>query len=269
MLSQLLRTLFWIATLACAGDATRDTAAAVDALVEVDLELVLAIDVSRSIDHNEHILQRQGCVAAFRHPDIVRAIESGPFGRIAVVYYEWAGPAHQSVAVPWTVIDDQVGAEAFADKLAAQPILPEAGTSISASLVFAERLFPVSGAHGLRRAIDISGDGPNNDGPAVELVRQRLIAAGVAINGLPIELGIIGPGDVSDYYEHCIIGGPRAFAIPVGDKSQFADAILRKLVLEIAWLPTPPVPVIYIAVHRPPVDCSDDSKEPGGVGQRH
>jgi hypothetical protein len=246
MRSHFLRTLFWIATLACAGDATRDTAAAADTLVEVDLELVLAVDVSSSIDHDEHILQRQGYVAAFRHPDIVRAIESGPFGRIAVVYYEWAGPAHQSVAVPWTVIDDQVGAEAFADKLAAQPILPEAGTSISASLAFAERLFPVSGAHGLRRAIDISGDGANNDGPAVASVRGRLIAKRITINGLPIERG--GRAGITDYYEQCVIGGPGAFTITVEDQSQFAEAIRRKLTLEIAWR----IPIIVQAAYAAP-----------------
>ena len=117
-----------------------------------------------------------------------KAIKSGPSGRIAVVYYEWAGSRHQSVAVPWTIVGSVEDANAFANALSAQPILPEAGTSISASLVFAERLFPVSGARGLRRAIDISGDGPNNDGPPVAPVRSRIVAKGITINGLPIEL---------------------------------------------------------------------------------
>lgn len=241
--SHVLRTLFWIAAVACAVGATRHIAIAADAIVEVDLELVLAVDVSRSIDGDEHILQRQGYVAAFRHPDIVRAIESGPFGRIAVVYYEWAGQAHQSVAVPWTVIGGRSDAEAFADELAAQPILPEAGTSISASLAFAERIFSASGAHGLRRAIDISGDGANNDGPPVASVRDRLIAAGVTINGLPIERG--GRAELTDYYDQSVIGGPGAFTITVEDQSQFAEAVRRKLVLEIAWRLPPVVRAAY------------------------
>lgn len=229
----------------CIACVTANPAAMAEPL-EVDLELILAVDVSRSIDYDEHILQRQGYIAAFRHHDLMRAIESGPFGRIAVVYYEWAGPAHQSVAVPWSVIDDRPDAEAFADKLAAQPILPEAGTSISASLAFAERLFPVSGVHGLRRAIDISGDGANNDGPPVASVRSRLIAQGVTINGLPIERD--GRTEVTDYYEQSVIGGPGAFTITVGDQSQFAEAIRRKLVLEIAWR----MPTIVSAAHTVP-----------------
>jgi hypothetical protein len=218
-----------------------DSTASAQGQLEVDLELILAVDVSRSMDGDEHRLQRDGYVAAFRHPDLLQAIKSGAFGRIAVVYFEWAGSRHQSVAVPWTIVGNGAEAEAFADALASQPILPEAGTSISASLLFAERIFAVSGTRGQRRAIDISGDGANNDGPPVEPVRQRLIAKGVTINGLPIELALGGAGDLTDYYERHVVGGPRAFAITVGDKAELAAAIHRKLVLEIAWLPTPPV----------------------------
>jgi hypothetical protein len=238
-----------------------------DDLVEVDLELILAVDVSRSIDGDEHRLQREGYVAAFRHPDLLRAIRSGPIGRIAVVYFEWAGKRHQSVAVPWTILGDGNDVEAFADALAAQPILPEAGTSISASLMFAERIFDVSGARGLRRAIDISGDGVNNDGPALEPVRQRLIANGITINGLPIALGPEGVDDLAGYYERCIIGGPGAFAIAVGDKTEFAAAIRRKLVLEIAWLPTPPVRAIAVSAGTARVGCADDSGAPDGAAR--
>ena len=228
------------------------SAASAGDLLDVDLELVLAVDVSRSIGVDEHQLQRDGYVAAFRHPDLLQAIKSGPFGRIAVVYFEWAGKRHQSVAVPWTIVGDASDANAFADALASQPILPEAGTSISASLVFAERIFAVSGTQSQRRAIDISGDGANNDGPPVEPVRQRLIAKGVTINGLPIDLAIGGVGDLTDYYERHIVGGPRAFAITVDDQSRFADSIRRKLVLEIAWLPTPPVPMSLVSADGAP-----------------
>ena len=187
-----------------------DSVAQAEGQPEVDLELILAVDVSRSIDGDEHRLQREGYVAAFRHPNLLRAIRSGPIGRIAVVYFEWARKRHQSVAVPWTIVGDAGDANAFADALASQPILPEAGTSISASLMFDERIFAVSGTRGLRRAIDISGDGANNDGPAVEPVRQRLMASGVTINGLPIDLALDGAGDVTDYYERHVVGGHQA-----------------------------------------------------------
>jgi hypothetical protein len=224
------------------------SAASAGDLLDVDLELILAVDVSRSIDGDEHRLQREGYVAAFRHPDLLQAIKSGPFGRIAVVYFEWAGSRHQSVVVPWSILSDNHDLEAFAGDLEAQPILPEAGTSISSALMFAERIFTVSGVRGLRRAIDVSGDGPNNDGPAIEPVRRRLIADGVAINGLPIKTGSGGGrGDLTDYFARSVIGGPRAFAITVDDKSRFADSIRRKLVLEIGWLPTPPVPVSFVS----------------------
>ena len=230
------------------------SAASAGDLVDVDLELILAVDVSRSIGVDEHQLQRDGYVAAFRHPDLLQAIKSGPFGRIAVVYFEWAGSRHQSVAVPWTIIGNGAEAEAFADALAAQPILPEAGTSISASLMFAERIFAVSGTRGQRRAIDISGDGANNDGPPLRPVRQRIIAAGISINGLPIGPGDDGRDDPTDFYEHCVVGGPGAFVVTVGTRFQFVDAIRRKLVQEIAI--RNPLPVIYVASHSAAgIDC--------------
>jgi hypothetical protein len=212
---------------------TAAIAAEVEPNLPVDLALVLAVDVSRSIDPQEQDVQRQGYVAAFRDADILRAIKSGPNGRIAVVYFEWAGSRHQSVAVSWTTIENRADAEAFADNLSAQPILPEAGTSISASLAFAGRLFPVSGTQPLRRTIDISGDGTNNDGPPVEPVRNGLVAEGVTINGLAIDLS--GRSELSDYYKRSVIGGPNAFAITVERNSDVAKAIRRKLVLEIAW----------------------------------
>ena len=219
-------------------------------VLDVDLELVLAVDVSRSMDTDENQLQREGYVAAFRHPELLQAIKSGPSGRIAVVYYEWAGQRHQSVAVPWTIVSSVEDANTFANALGAQPILPEAGTSISASLAFAEQLFPASGAHGLRRAIDISGDGPNNDGPPVGPVRSRLIAEGITINGLPIEVS--GRSEVTDYYERSVIGGPSAFAITVEDQSEFVEAIRRKLVLEIAWRRPAAIRAAFAAPWSPP-----------------
>ena len=227
----------------CLGCVVASAAAMAQSLPEVDLQLILAVDVSRSMDAEEQRVQRGGYVAAFRHPDIAQAIEFGPLGRIAVTYFEWAGPLHQSVAVPWTVLANREDAEAFADALAAQPVLPEAGTSISAALLFAEQIFAVSGVTGFRRAIDVSGDGPNNVGPPLAPVRQRLVATGVVINGLPIEVGAGDHSDVAAYYARNVVAGPGAFSIPVEGRSSLADAILRKLVREIAWQAPAPHPV--------------------------
>ena len=219
----------------CVACSTASATAKAEPLIEVDVELILAVDVSRSMDADELRLQREGYVAAFHDLGVVDAIRSGALGKIAVMYFEWAGP-YQSVAVPWTVIGDRKDADTFADKLAAQPILPEAGTSISGCLYFAELLFAVSGTLSWRRVIDVSGDGANNYGPPLAPVRDRLIAEGVTINGLPIEVG--GPSEVTDYYQQSVIGGPGAFVIMVDDQSQFAEAIRRKLILEIARLST-------------------------------
>ncbi|MCB1489322.1 MAG: DUF1194 domain-containing protein, partial [Bauldia sp.] len=138
--------------------------AAASAADYVDLELVLAVDISRSMDYDELRLQRQGYVEALTHPDVIQAIESGPNGRIAITYVEWAGTGYQSVVVPWAVISNREEARAFAARVGVAPIGRERGTSISQGLGFAAQLFDSSGVTGLRRAIDISGDGPNNIG---------------------------------------------------------------------------------------------------------
>ena len=181
------------------------------------------------MDADELRLQREGYVAAFHDPDVVDAIRSGALGRISVTYFEWAGSPYQSVVIPWTVIGDRVDADAFADKLGAQPIQSGPGTSIRGCLYFAEQLFAASGTKGLRRAIDVSGDGANNDGSPLTSIRDRLIAENITINGLPIELG--GRQAVTDYYKQSVIGGPGAFAIMVDDQSKFGEAIRRKLIL--------------------------------------
>ena len=233
---------------------------AVSAAGYVDLELVLAVDISRSMDYDELRLQRRGYVEALTHPDVIQAIESGPNGRIAVTYVEWAGTGHQSVVVPWAVLSNREEARAFARRVGAAPIGRERGTSISQGLGFAAKLFGASGVTGLRRAIDISGDGPNNIGLPVVAMRDRLVADGITINGLPIMLksvGGIGPFNIPDldiYYEDCVIGGPGAFVIPVQDPSRFAMAIRRKLVLEIAGVGPRVMPVAAYSP-APRVDC--------------
>jgi Protein of unknown function (DUF1194) len=235
----------------------------------VDLELVLAIDISRSMDLDELGLQRQGYVEAFRHPEVIRAIEAGTNGRIAVTYVEWAGSAYQSVLVPWSIISNQAEAEAFAARIGAAPLERERGTSISQGLDFAAGLFASSGASGLRRAIDVSGDGPNNVGLPVAPMRDRVVADGITINGLPIMLKTVvaaGPYNIPNldiYYEDCVIGGPGAFVVTVDDPARFVVAIRRKLVLEIAGAAPQSPPreagarVVPVADARPVprVDC--------------
>jgi len=237
---------------------------------DVDLELVLAVDVSRSMDFEEQRLQRDGYVAAFRHPEVIEAISSGPVGRIAVTYIEWAGPAYQSVIVPWTVLAGADDALAFAEKLDGGEMLREHGTSISSALFFAAQLFASSGVHGMRQAIDISGDGPHNMGPPVLASRERVLAQGVTINGLPIMLrpgGGFGPYGIADldiYYEDCVIGGPGAFMITIDELAQFPAAIRRKLVLEIVGpLPDAKVTPVAFQERERRVDCLIGEKARG------
>jgi hypothetical protein len=215
------------------------THAATAAPAEVDLALVLAVDVSRSMTPDEQQLQRDGYVEAFRHPDVIQAIQSGAMGQIAVTYVEWAGPAYHNVTVPWTVIASAADANAFADKLAAAPIGHELGTSISSGIEFANSLFASSGVTDDRRTIDVSGDGPNNAGSPVVPTRDRAVASGVTINGLPIMLhagmpDYFGISNLDAYYRDCVIGGPGAFMVAVTGTVNFEDATRRKLVTEIA-----------------------------------
>ena len=230
------------------------------AQVLVDLELVLAVDVSLSMDLDEQRLQRDGYVAAFRDSEVQKAITAGPHGRIAVSYLEWAGPSVQNVVIPWTLIDGPAAAQAVADKLEQQPIMRARMTSISQALAFAGHLFESSGVKGIRRVIDVSGDGPNNAGPLVTLVRDELVAQGIAINGLPILLkkpsSFFDIADLDIYYSECVIGGTGAFMIPIRERSEFKTATRRKLLLEIAG--TPP-PLLVPAQFNEPMsggDCS-------------
>jgi hypothetical protein len=214
-------------------------AAEARAQTAVDLELVLAVDVSLSMDLEEQRLQREGYVAAFRDGEVHKAIAGGAYGRIAVIYMEWAGSQSQSVVVPWTIIDSPAAARAFADKLEAAPISRARLTSISAALAFSRDLFASSGVKAVRRVIDVSGDGPNNSGFPVAPVRDEVVGAGIVINGLPImlRLAVNSMFDIPDldrYYAGCVIGGPGAFMVAVRHVSEFAAAIRRKLLLEIS-----------------------------------
>ena len=232
----------------------------VDAGPGVDLELVLAVDTSGSMSQTELLVQRRGYIAALRSPDIAVAITSR--GGVALAYVEWAGPDEQRIVVPWTVVSDASGAERFAEMLANSPLDPgfnsppwETGTSVSRALMFAADMF--STGAGASRTIDISGDGPSNSGGPLNTARERIIAAGITINGLPIvNAGVRSDFPLAAYYEDCIIGGPGAFTIAVSDPSLFESAIRRKLALEIAAVPQAVIPVAFASATAPRVDCA-------------
>lgn len=224
----------------------------------VDLELVLAVDVSMSMDMGEQKLQRDGYVAALKDPEVLAAISDGVHRRIAVTYVEWAGTGSQQVLMPWTLIDGPAPATAFADKLATMPVGRMRRTSISSALEFTGRMFEESGFEGMRRVIDVSGDGPNNQGVPVTLMRDTLASQGVVINGLAIMIGRSGGfgsmfdiARLDEYYEDCVIGGPGAFVVSVTDKREFAAAIRRKMILEIAGIEMRALPIAA----RQPADC--------------
>ncbi len=256
------RAARWYAAAALFGALGALPAAAQD--VPVDLELVLAVDVSGSMDEGERALQRGGYVQAFLHPEVIAAIGSGFYGRIAVTYVEWAGPRAQAVAIPWRDLDGQASAEGFAAALKAAPTAHIRGTSISGALAFAGALFDGNGFAGARQVIDVSGDGPNNMGLPVVPVRDAVVARGVTINGLPLTLragspwsapyGGLGAGLLDIYYEDCVIGGPGAFFLSVQAPEQLADAIRRKLVLEIAGRAPTLIPA-QLAQRPPRIDC--------------
>lgn len=205
----------------------------------VDIELVLAVDVSLSMSPAELEIQRQGYVAALTHDKVLQAIADGVYGKIAVTYFEWAGSSSHYVVVPWTTIASRADAERVAKQLSALPPNSARRTSISSALEFGGDLFAESQFRGMKRVIDISGDGPNNQGPPVDIVRDGLVKKGITINGLPLMTngGLSSAYDVDEldkYYTDCVIGGPGAFMVPVNDWSQFPEAIRRKLVLELA-----------------------------------
>jgi hypothetical protein len=234
----------------------------VQAGLPVDVALVIAVDISLSMDPGEQALQRDGYVEAFRHPDLLPTIENGLFQRIAVTYLEWGSAIEQSVVLPWTVVEDQDSAEAVAGHLEAAPIRRSRSTSISAAIDFALELFATKEVEAIRRVIDVSGDGPNNDGRPVLDARADALALGITINGLPVMLRPMGfsPWSIPEldaYYTDCVIGGPAAFVLPVRDPADFKAAIRQKLLLEIAAVPTGIQPASFMSVQTEPAgtDC--------------
>lgn len=206
---------------------------------EVDVALVLAVDISYSMDLEEQALQREGYIAALTSPIVIDAIRKGMIGRIAVTYLEWAGVSTRNVVADWHIIEDLRSARAFTDKLQAAPIMRARRTSITGAIDHSMELLRAAKLRPLRRVIDISGDGPNNEGGPVTVSRQRALESGVVINGLPIILkrGFTSAYDIDkldEYYADCVIGGPGSFLVVITEREQFPVAIRTKILREVA-----------------------------------
>ena len=213
----------------------------------VDLALILAVDVSMSIDEGEAGVQRIGYIHALRDGRVAEAIRSGPIGRIAVTYMEWSSIYHQRVVVPWRLISDLESARAFAAELDEAELKSGSTTSISGGIDFAVKLFDDSGYEATRRVIDISGDGYSDYGRPPMEARDEAVDKGVTINGLAImnkraDWKQASPEDLDQYYRDNVIGGPGSFYIAVHNLNDFSQSVLQKLILEIASLKTPRQP---------------------------
>ncbi|MET1415015.1 DUF1194 domain-containing protein [Roseibium sp. HPY-6] len=227
----------------------------------VDVALVLAVDVSRSMSYDELRIQRRGYAAAISSAEVVRAIELGAHGKIALMMFEWANDNHVRVIVDWTLIDEQADAVDFADKVLRDESFSQRRTSISGAIKHASEMLEEVPFEADRYVIDISGDGPNNHGAPVTLARDAAVENGITINGLPL-MTTGGPGsqfnipDLDVYYRRCVTGGPASFVIPVTDWAQFPDAVRRKLILEIGGF-APLEPLVQRAqfTFEEPYDC--------------
>jgi hypothetical protein len=205
----------------------------------VDLQLVMAVDVSRSIDEVEAELQRRGYVEAMTNERVIDAILSGEYKRVAVCYLEWAGTHYQETVIDWTLIDSAASARRFAEKLAEAPRTSQSWTAVGAALAYSAQRFEGSPFSAKRRVIDISGDGRTNDGPAAELVRDKVVAQGFVINGLPVMMNRNNFGRPPDatldkYYEENVVGGPGSFMVVASNFEDFGRAVRSKLIREIS-----------------------------------
>lgn len=205
----------------------------------VDVLLVLAVDVSRSIDEEEARLQRQGYREAIADPRVISAIQSGTLGAIGLAYVEWGSADYQRQVLPWTIIDSVETARAWAALLEAAPRVSMNWTSISGAIEHSMRVLDNAPFEGTRRVIDISGDGVNNSGAPVTLLRDLAVEAGITINGLPIlndrsPFGRPPSMPLDQYFQEFVIGGPGSFMVPADDFDSFHSAVLRKLIREIS-----------------------------------
>ncbi len=233
-----------------------------EATPSVDVELILAVDVSYSMDMDELAIQREGYAQAIISKEFLQALKTGPHGKISVTYFEWAASSDQKIIIPWRVIEGPESADAVANEIMKTPIRRASRTSISGAINFAMPLFDENPHRGLRRVIDISGDGPNNNGAPVTIARDAAVEKGVVINGLPIMVkepsySTMDIDNLDLYYEDCVIGGPGSFVVTIKDREKFKEAIRTKLLLEVAGrLPERRVvPAAAEAAKEPRVNC--------------
>jgi len=236
----------------------------VDEAKRVDVELVLGVDVSYSMDMEELAIQREGYAEAIVSKEFLTALKTGPTAKIAITYFEWAASADQKIILPWRVIDGPEAAGAVAEEILKAPLRRASRTSISGAINFAMPLFEANEYRGLRQVIDISGDGPNNNGELVTVARDAAVAKGVTINGLPImakevNYATMDIENLDIYYEDCVIGGAGSFVVPIKSKEKFKEAIRTKLVLEVANR-VPELRVVPAAEREPRVSCQIGEK---------
>jgi hypothetical protein len=230
-----------------------------DSAANVDVELILAVDVSYSMDMDELAIQREGYAQAIVSKEFLQALKTGVNGKVAVTYFEWAASSDQKIIIPWRVIDGPETADAVAAEIMKTPIRRASRTSISGAIYFAMPLFDESPYKGLRRVIDISGDGPNNNGSSVTVARDEALSKGIVINGLPIMVkepsySTMDIDNLDNYYEDCVIGGPGSFVVSIKDRDKFKEAIRTKLLLEVAGK-EPERPIVRTADKEPRVSC--------------
>jgi len=234
-----VRRLGWLAVAAVLASAA--PARAEGEGEEVDVALVLAVDISYSMDVEEQKLQKQGYIEALKSQEVLNAIANGMTGKIAIAYFEWADAFDQRMVLDWTIIDGRGAAVSATGAIDASPLRRARRTSISGALNFGHKLMRQLPFRAARKVIDVSGDGPNNSGDRVDFARDRVLADGIVINGLPIILARSGGGwgyipNLDQYYQDCVIGGPGSFMIPITTMEQFLSATKQKIIREVAEL---------------------------------
>jgi len=235
-----------------------------DSLPSVDIELVIAVDVSYSMDLDELAVQREGYAQAIVSKEFLQAMKSGPTSKVAVTYFEWSASSDQKIIIPWRLIDGPESADAVASEIMKAPVRRGSRTSISGAINFAVPLFDENPYRGIRRVIDISGDGPNNSGEPVTGARAAALEKGITINGLPIMVkepsyATMDIDNLDFYYEDCVIGGAGSFVVPIKDREKFKEAIRTKLILEVAGR-TPEHKIVPVAGQEPRIPCTIGEK---------
>src|SRR6476620_6697453 len=250
-----------VAVIAAPDSRSQQLIDAKDKSPSVDIELVIAVDISYSMDMDELVVQREGYAQAIVSKEFLQALKTGPTNKVALTYFEWSASSDQKIIIPWRVIDGPETADAVANEIMKTPVRRGSRTSISGAINFAMPLFEENPYRGLRRVIDISGDGPNNNGTPVTAARDAALEKGIIINGLPIMVkepsySTMDIDNLDYYYEDCVIGGPGSFVVAIKDRDKFKEAIRTKLLLEVAGR-TPERPIVPVAAKEkePRVNC--------------